>query len=67
MPKSLKFVPVPNKGGSCTTYSLGLISGMVWCEVDIKEVLRYGGKILKADFAILFSKKIENVLCPVVK
>jgi hypothetical protein len=58
----LKFVPVPNKSSNNTTYSLGLISGMVWCEVDIKEVLRYSGKILKADFAILFPKKIENVL-----
>lgn len=69
LPHDLKFVPVPNKTAEPgkTFYSVGNINDMVWCDTDIKEILRYGGKVTKVMFAILFTKKDESHLAKVIQ
>ncbi len=60
LPKNLEFIPVPYKKDGKCYYIKGMLEEQYYNDVDIKEIIRFGGKIIKVHEGIAFSRSMEN-------
>lgn len=66
IPKDIKFVPVmykeydSNGNKKKSIFATGNLRSVWFCDLDIKEIIRYGGKVTKVYSGMLFTRSIEN-------
>jgi hypothetical protein len=67
LPEHLEFIPVPCKIDGLCYYMKGMLRNQTYNDIDIKEIIRFGGRITKVHEGIEFTESMENPFKPFIK
>lgn len=66
IPENICFIPIQYKEYDISgnkkkcLYCTGTLSNMWLCDIDMKEIIRYGGSVIRIHSAMIWTKNIPN-------